>query len=114
LGENMPLPCEFAVKAIIPAFRALIAKELIEYYQLKQENVAGLLGVTQPAISQYTRNVRGKTLDLDKNESIRLLAIHTLTQKNVTPVKYIVVKVVSARTVGAQCFRHVIGVYKTP
>lgn len=70
----MPLPCEFAVKAIIPAFRALIAKELIEYYQLKQENVADLLGVTQPAISQYTRNVRGKTLDLDKIESIRVLA----------------------------------------
>ncbi|UCH01893.1 MAG: hypothetical protein JSV20_08710 [Candidatus Bathyarchaeota archaeon] len=70
----MPLPCEFAVKSIIPAFRALIAKELIEYYRLKQENVAGLLGVTQPAVSQYTRNIRGKTLDLDKIESIRLLA----------------------------------------
>ena len=70
----MPLPCEFAVKSIVPAFRALVARELIESYNLKQEDIANLLGVTQPAISQYARNIRGKILDLDGVERIRIIA----------------------------------------
>lgn len=70
----MPLPCEFAVKSIVPAFRSLVARELMESYNMKQEDVAEFLEVTQPAISQYTRNLRGKTLDLDGVEQIRLIA----------------------------------------
>ena len=70
----MPLPCELAVKSIIPAFRALVAKELVESYELKQERIAGLLGVTQSAISQYTRSVRGKALNLDDIEDICVVA----------------------------------------
>ena len=70
----MPLPCEFAVKSIVPAFRSLVAKELAESYNLKQEEIAELLEVTQPAISQYTRNLRGKTVDLAGVEPIRLIA----------------------------------------
>ena len=70
----MPLPCELAVKSIVPAFRALVAKELVESYELKQENIASLLGVTQSAVSQYTRSLRGKALDLDRVESVRMVA----------------------------------------
>lgn len=70
----MPLPCEFAVKSIVPAFRSLVARELMKSYNMKQEDVAEFLEVTQPAISQYTRNLRGKTLDLDGVEQIRLIA----------------------------------------
>jgi len=70
----MPLPCEFAVKSIVPAFRSLVARELMESYNLKQEEVAELLKVTQPAISQYTRSHRGKTMDLDGVEQIRVIA----------------------------------------
>jgi predicted transcriptional regulator len=70
----MPLPCEFAVKSIVPAFRSLVARELVETFNFKQEKIAELLEVTQPAISQYTRNIRGKTLDFDGIEQIRLIA----------------------------------------
>ncbi len=70
----MPLPCEFAVKSIVPAFRSLVARELVESYSLKQEEIAELLEVTQPAISQYQRNLRGKTLDLGGIERIRFIA----------------------------------------
>ena len=70
----MPLPCEFAVKSIVPAFRSLVARELLENYNFKQEKIATLLDVTQPAISQYTRNIRGKTLDFDGVEKIVLIA----------------------------------------
>ena len=69
----MTIPCELAVKSIIPAFRALVAKELIESYQLKQESVADLLGITQAAVSQYTRSVRGRALNLDDIEEIGVI-----------------------------------------
>jgi len=70
----MPLPCEFAVKSIVPAFRSLVARELVESYNLKQDEIAILLEVTQPAISQYKRNLRGNSLNLDRIEPIRLIA----------------------------------------
>ncbi|MDQ1280979.1 MAG: uncharacterized protein QG670_2242 [Thermoproteota archaeon] len=87
----MTIPCELAVKSIIPAFRALVAKELVESYQLKQENVAGLLGITQAAVSQYTRSVRGRALNLDDIEEIGrivkelavALTMNTLTLKQI-------------------------------
>jgi predicted transcriptional regulator len=60
-----PTPCELAVRVVIPSLRALVAKELTRTYSLKQQEIASALGVTQSAVSQYVRSVRGKTLDLD-------------------------------------------------
>lgn len=60
-----PTPCELAVRVVIPSMRALVAKELAQNYQLKQQEIASALGVTQSAVSQYVRSVRGKILDLD-------------------------------------------------
>lgn len=60
-----PVPCELAVRVIIPSLRALVAKELSQNYSLKQQEIASALGVTQSAVSQYVRSVRGRTLDLD-------------------------------------------------
>lgn len=59
------LPCEVAVKSAIPAIRASLAKVLIEKHGLTQECVARLLGVTQAAVSQYSRSVRGHLLNLE-------------------------------------------------
>ena len=64
----MLVPCEVAVKCVLPAVRAMIAKELMAKYQLKQVEVAELLGVSQPAISLYFRKRRGKAINL-ANES---------------------------------------------
>ncbi|MBI4174155.1 MAG: ArsR family transcriptional regulator [Candidatus Aenigmarchaeota archaeon] len=52
--------CEVVVQDILPTLRAAIAKELIASYDLNQGEVAKLLDVSQPAVSQYLRQLRGK------------------------------------------------------
>jgi predicted transcriptional regulator len=43
----------------------MVARELIEDYGLKQEQVAKKLGVTQAAVSKYRHGVRGEGVDLE-------------------------------------------------
>jgi predicted transcriptional regulator len=74
-GEDMktvasPLPCELAVRIVIPSLRALVARELTQKYSMRQEEAALALGVTQSAISQYVRSARGNTLNLEGISSI--------------------------------------------
>lgn len=66
----MLTPCEVAVKCVVPVIRAMVAKELIQEYGLKQEEAGGLLGITQAAISHYLRRVRGTALDLEGDAKI--------------------------------------------
>ncbi|MFP3985601.1 MAG: transcriptional regulator [Candidatus Bathyarchaeia archaeon] len=73
----MKLPCEIAVKSVVPAIRALLAKELTETYGLKQEKAADLLGITQAAISKYTHHVRGRVLEIETEKEVKLLTIKT-------------------------------------
>ncbi len=54
----MKLFCE-VIAEMIPALRALIAEELMSEYKLSQKEIARRLFVTQPAVSQYLRNLRG-------------------------------------------------------
>jgi hypothetical protein len=71
IGEShLVLPCEVAVKSVIPAVRALVAKEL-EDQGLTQDQVAEILGVSQSAVSKYSRNVRGRAIKVDDIEEIR-------------------------------------------
>jgi hypothetical protein len=67
------LPCEIAVKSVIPAIKALIAKQLVEKHDLKQEKVAEILGISQSAVSKYTRKVRGYAIKIDDIEEIEPL-----------------------------------------
>jgi predicted transcriptional regulator len=48
----------------------MLAKQLRQKYNLKQKEIGNLLGVTQAAVSQYMRKVRGIALDLDNNKEI--------------------------------------------
>jgi len=57
--KRMSLPCETVARYILPLFRSLVAKELIEEYNFTQTNVAEKLGTTQAAISQYIHSKRG-------------------------------------------------------
>ena len=50
---------EVVVQDILPAVRALVSKELINKHKLTQQKAAEKLGVTQAAISQYSRELRG-------------------------------------------------------
>lgn len=55
----MLLPSEIESKSLIPAIRAILSKKLIRDYNLKEETVAKLLGITQAAVSNYIRGIRG-------------------------------------------------------
>jgi len=78
-GETLILPCETAAKVIIPAIRAHIARELIETYELKQDEVAKILGITQSAVSKYTSHVRGSVLRIDGIKEIEPLLTGMVT-----------------------------------
>lgn len=69
----MIIPCEIAVKSVIPAIKATIAKELVEKYSLKQNQVAEALGISQSAVSKYTRQVRGHVIEIGDIEEIKPL-----------------------------------------
>jgi predicted transcriptional regulator len=68
----MIIPCEMAVKSIVPSIRAMVAKELNESYNMKQDDIACILGITQSAVSQYLNNVRGNSLDLKDVKEVQI------------------------------------------
>ncbi len=59
------------MKSVIPAIRAYIAKQLIQTYNMRQTDVADLLGITQTAVSKYVGNVRGQALKIDQEDEIQ-------------------------------------------
>ncbi len=73
----MSMPCEVAVKSVVPAIRASLAKELIQTHNLKQNDVANLLGITQTAVSKYTRNVRGRVIEIEEVKEVRHMITET-------------------------------------
>jgi predicted transcriptional regulator len=74
----MNLPCEVAVKSVIPAIRSAIARELTESYGLKQTDVAELLGVTQTAVSKYTSHCRGAIFEITDVEGVQPILKETV------------------------------------
>ncbi len=69
----MILPCEVAVKSVVPAVKALMAQQLVEEYGMNQEQVAEILGISQSAVSKYFRKVRGHVIEVDKVQEARPL-----------------------------------------
>ena len=55
----MLLPAEIESKTLIPALRAILAKNLAENHNVREDEISKLLGVTQAAISNYIRGTRG-------------------------------------------------------
>jgi predicted transcriptional regulator len=84
----MSVPCEVAVKCVLPVVRAMIARELMYTYGLRQVEAAKLLGVSQPAISLYSRSIRGKAIDLENDGEIRLLVAHMTESLAKGPVSH--------------------------
>lgn len=52
--QVMTVYCESMVRYVVPALRMLISRQLLENYNLNQVQVARLLNVTQPSVSNYT------------------------------------------------------------
>jgi len=51
--------CEVVGRYVLPIFRSLIARELIDKYDFTQIEAAEKLGTTQAAVSQYVHSKRG-------------------------------------------------------
>jgi predicted transcriptional regulator len=63
--------CEIIVADVLPALRAVITNELLKTYGLSQTQISKKLGITQPAISQYKKELRGqKTKLILSNKSV--------------------------------------------
>ena len=75
----MLLPCEVAVRSVIPAIRSAIARELTQSFGLKQTEVAELLGITQTAVSKYTRFYRGTVIEVQRIEEANIILKETVT-----------------------------------
>ncbi|MCS7114151.1 MAG: hypothetical protein RMJ15_04685 [Nitrososphaerota archaeon] len=69
----MLIPCEVAVKSLLPPTRAALANALINKRGFKQVEAAKLLEISQPAISLYNRKMRGKALNLESDKEIKAL-----------------------------------------
>ena len=50
--------CEVIGKYVLPIFRSMLAKELVQKYGLSQTEAAKKLGTTQAAVSQYLSSKR--------------------------------------------------------
>jgi predicted transcriptional regulator len=64
-------PCEIAVKSVIPAIKALVARELVVKHGMRQGDVAEILGISQSAVSKYMRRVRGNIIRVDSIGEIK-------------------------------------------
>jgi predicted transcriptional regulator len=108
----MLVPCEIAVKCVLPAVRAMIAEELTTNHKLKQAEAARLLGVSQPAISLYHRRSRGKAISLTGDSDIMnlvaevadSLAIGGLSHRDFIPMLCKICKAIRAK--GLLCEMH--------
>lgn len=66
---------------ILPVVKSLIASKMMDEYKLSQNKIAEILEMTQPAISQYKRSLRGNRVELiEKNSEITSL-IHEITKE---------------------------------
>ncbi|MCY3854078.1 MAG: transcriptional regulator [Thaumarchaeota archaeon] len=62
----MLLPAEIESRTLIPALRAILARNLAENYNIREDEISKLLGVTQAAISNYIRGTRGDPKLIEK------------------------------------------------
>jgi predicted transcriptional regulator len=67
--------CERAAGDVLPRARALIARKLVEVYKLSRTDAAKRMGLTQPAISQYMKETRGRRSADEKGEFAALAGV---------------------------------------
>lgn len=71
--------CELIVSAVLPGIRALITKDLMQQ-GFSQQEISKKLGITQPAISQYKRELRGSRVKLLQSNKEVMNLIRSLSK----------------------------------
>ena len=73
--------CEVMVLKVFPGLRAMIARKLVEQHGFSQKAAAEKLGTSQPAISQYKRDLRGTSLRSMVSDPGVMETINTLADR---------------------------------
>ncbi len=73
--------CEVMVLEVLPGMRAVVARKLVEKHGFSQKVAAERLGTTQPAISQYKRELRGHKVKMFKNNPKVLEMIDSIAKR---------------------------------
>ena len=69
----MLLPCEVGVKTILPAVKAIMARNIVEKHGLKEKETADILGLSQSAVSRYMTRGRGNLIEIENTVEVQLL-----------------------------------------
>jgi len=77
----MKFLCEVIVQDVLPAMKALLAKELTHKHGLTQKQAAEKMGCTQAAISQYLRELRGYKIKLLQKDEKSMEKLGELAKK---------------------------------
>ena len=72
--------CEVVVTTVLPAIRSLITRQLMDDYKFTQQQTADLLGLTQPAVSQYVKQSRGVKVRILERQPEIMVMIDDLTK----------------------------------
>ena len=71
--HKLILPCEVGVKTVLPAVKAVMARQIVEKHGLNEQEAAKLLGLSQSAVSRYISKERGNTLAIEGSTEILAL-----------------------------------------
>ncbi len=79
------LPQEVEVWYILPAIRSALSKELSG--RLSQKQIAQILGITEPAVSQYIKGKRGTKVKFDEKIKTEIQVIaERLISNSIHPI----------------------------
>ena len=81
-------PCEVMAFSVLPAIRAQLARLLVEDYNIPQQRVASIMGLTSAAVSQYLNSKRGAELGFSSAmmEQIHICALQMITKDAEKPI----------------------------
>jgi predicted transcriptional regulator len=77
--SNLILPCEVGVKTVLPAVKAIMARQIVEKHGLNEQQTAALLGLSQSAVSRYVGRERGNLLPIEDSTEIIALITQMVT-----------------------------------
>jgi XRE family transcriptional regulator, thiamine biosynthesis regulator len=66
-------PQELAARAILPALRGMVARDLVREHRFTHQRAADLLGLSRPAVTLYARGLRGRAIELRRKEDVQLI-----------------------------------------
>ena len=75
---NLILPCEVGVKTVLPAVKAIMAREIVANHGFNEQETAALLGLSQSAVSRYVNKEGGNMLFIIENSSEILALINQM------------------------------------